>query len=61
MGSEAKKPWGPGSDQSKPFTPQERRNEDAHGKAHDMPDEDRDVNQADPERDYERPDGSEKR
>ncbi|PPU57155.1 hypothetical protein XdyCFBP7245_06960 [Xanthomonas dyei] len=61
MGTEPKKPWGPDADQSKPFTPQERRNEDAHWKVHDMPDQDRDVNKADPEHDYERPDGSEKR
>ncbi|APO95288.1 hypothetical protein [Xanthomonas vesicatoria] len=61
MGSEAKKPWDPDSDQSKPFTPQEKRNENVEWKVHDMPDEDRDVNKADPEHDYERPDGSEKR
>ncbi|ATS40902.2 MULTISPECIES: hypothetical protein [Xanthomonas] len=61
MGSEPKKPWGPEDDQKKPFTPQERRNEDVEWKVHDMPDEDPDVNKADPEHDYERPDGSEKR
>ncbi|MBB5734464.1 hypothetical protein FHT08_000147 [Xanthomonas campestris] len=61
MGSEPKKPWGPDDDQQKPFTPQERRNEEAGRKAHDMPDEDSNVNKADPEHDYERPDGSEKR
>ncbi|MFO3705457.1 hypothetical protein ACI6Q5_10805 [Xanthomonas codiaei] len=61
MGSEPKKPWGPESDQDKPFIPQEQRNERADWKVHDMPDEDRDVNKADPENDYERPDGSEKR
>lgn len=60
--------WGPNQktvgsedDQKKPFTPQERRNEDVKWKEHDMPDEDRDVNKADPEHDYERPDGSERR
>ncbi|APP79269.1 hypothetical protein [Xanthomonas hortorum] len=61
MASEPKKPWGPDDDQSKPFTPQEQRNENAERKVHDMPDEDRHVNKADPEQDYERPDGSEKR
>lgn len=61
MSREPKQPWGPKSDQKKPFTPQEHRNEDARWKDRDMPDEDPDVNKADPERDYERPDGSEKR
>lgn len=60
-GPNQKKPWGPEDDQKKPFTPQERRNEDVKWKEHDMPDEDRDVNKADPEHDYERPDGSERR
>ena len=58
MGTEPKKPWGPEDDQKKPFTPQERRNEDVKWKEHDMPDEDRDVNKADPEHDYERADNA---
>lgn len=60
-GQRTEKPWGPEDDQKKPFTPQERRNEDVEWKVHDMPDDDPDVNKADPEHDYERPDGSEKR
>ncbi|QBG86384.1 hypothetical protein EYR27_16860 [Xanthomonas oryzae] len=53
MGSEPKEPWGPEDDQRKPFTPQERRNEDVEWTVHDMPDEDRNVNKADPEHDDE--------
>lgn len=53
IGSEPKEPWGPEDDQRKPFTPQERRNEDVEWTVHDMPDEDRNVNKADPEHDDE--------
>ncbi|MEE7545782.1 hypothetical protein HF319_00850 [Xanthomonas sp. Kuri4-1] len=61
MSKEPMKPFGPKADQDKPHTPDTLRNDDAPWKAHDMPDEDRDSNQVDPEHDYDRPDGSERR
>jgi len=47
------------SDQQRSHTPDTLRNDDAKWKQRDQPDSDPQRNQADPEHDYPRPDGSE--
>jgi len=54
MNGNERKPEGPASDQEKAHTADRFRNDPAHGKDRDMPDEPRDRDHADPE-DYERP------